>query len=311
MAYKKEWFNDTDFWTHYAPIMFDDAHWAEVPVVADGVTRLADLNLYGENPGLQAAPRSLLHFAHKILKNRRSGDFFPCKLRKEPDNRGFSGFFNEKSQKNLQVQQAPRVLDLCCGMGRISSELARRGFAVTGVDITSAFLEAARDDAVYENLDIEYIEADARSFRRPGFFDTAVNLYISFGYFDDPADDLLVARNVYESLKDGGSFIVETLGKEIAVRDFIGGEWFERAGFTVLTEYEALDSWGVLKNRWILIRDGKRMEKVFTQRLYAATELRALLLEAGFSTVELYGDWDEAPYDHRSRVLIAVARKGR
>lgn len=259
VAYKKEWFNDADFWKHYAPIMFDNAHWAEVPDVADGVTRMAGLNLYGENSALRSAPR---------------------------------------------------VLDLCCGMGRVSSELARRGFAVTGVDITAAFLETARDDAAYENLDIEYIEADARAFRRPGFFDTAVNLYISFGYFDDPADDLLLARNVYESLKGGGSFIIETLGKELAVRDFTEGEWFERAGFTVLTEYEALDSWGALKNRWILIRDGERREKVFTQRLYAATELRALLLEAGFSAVELYGGWDGAPYDHRARTLIAVGRKG-
>jgi SAM-dependent methyltransferase len=259
VAYKKEWFNDPDFWKNYAPIMFDDAHWAEVPGVADGVTRLAGLKLYGESP---------------------------C------------------------PQPAPRVLDLCCGMGRVSSELARRGFAVTGVDITAAFLETARDDAAYENLDIEYIEADARSFKRPGFFDTAVNLYISFGYFDDPAGDLLLARNVCESLKSGGSFIIETLGKEIAVRDFTEGEWFERAGFTVLTKYEALDSWGALKNRWILIRDGKRMEKVFTQRLYAATELRALLFEAGFSSVELYGGWDEEPYDQHAQTLIAVGRKG-
>jgi SAM-dependent methyltransferase len=239
--------------------MFDDAHWAEVPGVADGLTRLAGLNLYGGDSGLRSAPK---------------------------------------------------VLDLCCGMGRVSSELARRGFSVTGVDITAAFLETARDDAAYENLGIEYIEADARSFRRPGFFDTAVNLYISFGYFEDPADDLLLARNVHESLKSGGSFIIETLGKEIAVRDFTEGEWFERAGFTVLTQYEAIDSWGALKNRWILLRDGERIEKVFTQRLYAASELRALLLEAGFSSVELYGGWDEAPYDHRARTLIAAGRKG-
>jgi SAM-dependent methyltransferase len=258
VVYKKEWFNDADFWTRYAPIMFDDAHWAEVPDVADGVTRLAGLDLYGGDSGLRSAPK---------------------------------------------------VLDLCCGMGRVSSELARRGFSVTGVDITQVFLETARDDAAYENLGIEYLEADARSFRRPGFFDTAVNLYISFGYFEDPADDLLLARNVYESLKSRGSFIIETLGKEIAVRDFTEGEWFERAGFTVLTQYEALDSWGALKNRWILIKDGKRTEKVFTQRLYAASELRALLLEAGFSSAELYGDWGGEPYDHRARTLIAVGRK--
>jgi len=207
------------------------------------------------------------------------------------------------------IEKRPKVLDLCCGIGRISSELARRGFAVTGVDLTAAMLETAREDASYEGLDIEYVQADARSFIRSGFFDTAVNLYISFGYFENPADDLLVARNVFESLKPGGSFIIETLGKELAVRNFIPGECFERAGFTVLTEYEAVDSWAALKNRWILIRNSERIEKTFIQRLYAATELRLMLFEAGFSTVELYGGWNEQPYDQNAHVLIAVGRK--
>ena len=271
MPYQKEWFNDEDFWRFYAPIIFDDAHWAEVPGVADGVTRLAGLRLYGEGVSSGGG---------------------------KPD--------------------GPRVLDLCCGMGRITTELARRGFAATGVDITASFLETAREDAAYERLDIEYIQADARSFRRPDFFDTAVNLYISFGYFENPDDDLLVARNVCESIKPGGSFIIETLSKEIAVRDFTRGEWFERAGFTVLTEYEAVDSWAALKNRWILVRNAQaaageapfRIEKTFTQRLYAATELRALLIKAGFSSVELYGGWDERPYDQNAEGLIAVGRKG-
>ena len=272
MGYKEEWFNDADFWKNFAPVIFDDRHWAEVSEVADSVTRLAGLRLYGGSP----TPAG-----------------------------------------------GPRVLDLCCGMGRISAELARRGFAATGVDICEAFLETARDDAAYENLDIEYILEDVRSFKHPLFFDTAVNLYVSFGYFQDPADDLLMVRNAYESLKPGGSFIIETLGKEIAVRDFVQAEWFERAGFTVLTEYEAVDSWAALKNRWILIRNDprnappgseseapSRIEKIFTQRLYSATELAALLFEAGFSPVELYGGWDERPYDQNALVLIAVGRKG-
>jgi hypothetical protein len=55
-------------------------------------------------------PRSLLRFAHKTLKNRLQGDFLPCKLRKEPNNCGFYGFFQRKNRKNLQVQQAPRAL---------------------------------------------------------------------------------------------------------------------------------------------------------------------------------------------------------
>jgi hypothetical protein len=118
-----------------------------------------------------------------------------------------------------------------------------------------------------------------------------------------------VARNVYESLKPGGAFIIETLGKEIAVRDFVEAEWFERAGFMVLTEYAPVDSWAALKNRWILINGERRIEKTFTQRLYAASELRTLLEKAGFSPVELYGAWDESPYDNRAATLIAVGRK--
>jgi SAM-dependent methyltransferase len=260
----KEWFNDENFWGPFAPVMFDDTHWAEVSQVADGLTHLARLDLY--------------------VSLSQSGD--------------------------LHRNSGPHILDLCCGFGRITAELARRGFAAVGVDITESYLRTAREDAAYEQLDIEYVREDARVFRRPGFFDVAVNLYISFGYFKKREDDLKTARNVYDSLKPGGAFIIETLGKEIAVRDFVEAEWFERAGFTVLTEYAPVDSWEGLKNRWIIIKDGRRIEKTFTQRLYAATELRALLQEAGFPQVEIYGDWDESPYDHRAKKLIAVGRKG-
>ncbi|MDR3336566.1 MAG: class I SAM-dependent methyltransferase [Treponema sp.] len=204
----------------------------------------------------------------------------------------------------------PKVADLCCGFGRITLELARRGFAVTGVDLTASYLAAARDDAAYEHLEAEFLRRDVREFKREDAFDLAVNLYISFGYFENKDDDLLFARNVYESLKKGGCFIIETLGKEIAVRDFVETEWFERAGFYVLTQYEVVNSWEGLKNRWILFdKEGRRIERNFTQRLYAATEIRTLLLEAGFSKAEIYGDWDEGPYGDRAESLIAVGRK--
>ncbi|GHT67509.1 SAM-dependent methyltransferase [Spirochaetia bacterium] len=251
MAHKEEWFNDESFWEQYAPVMFDEKHWAEVPDVADGVIRLA------------------------------------------------------------RLKGASRILDLCCGFGRLTLEFARRGFAATGVDITESYLKTAREDAIYENLDIEFTKEDVRDFRRPEFFDAAVNLYISFGYFADPLDDKRFIQNAYDSLKRGGTLIIDTLGKEIAVRDFVESEWFEKAGFFVLTEYEAIDSWSSLKNRWIIIKDGKQIERTFTQRLYSAAELRSLLFEAGFAEVEIYGDWHEAVYDNSAERLIVVGRKSR
>jgi SAM-dependent methyltransferase len=278
VARKKEWFNDKEFWERYAPVMFDDKRWAEVGEVADGVTRLAQLRLYPEGEGVVPA---------------------------------------EGAAPPIMPLSAPRIADLCCGFGRLTLEFARRGFAATGVDLTESYLRAAREDAAYENLDIEFIRQDVRDFTRPGFFDIAVNLYVSFGYFADPADDRRFVKNAYDSLKPGGSLIIDTLGKELAVRDFVEAEWFERAGYFILTEYEVVESWSSLQNRWILIDKGERegdkvprqIERTFTQRLYAASELRALLFEAGFSEVELYGGWDESPYDNMAERLIAVGRK--
>ncbi|QQO08927.1 class I SAM-dependent methyltransferase [Breznakiella homolactica] len=251
MGIKKEWFEDERFWESFAPIMFDEDRWAEVPAVADGALRLS---------GLEDAGNA-------------------------------------------------RILDLCCGMGRIANEFSRRGFAVTGVDITPSYLEAAKENAAYEGLDGRFILNDVRSFREPDAFDLAVNLYTSFGYFENPADDELFVRNACDSLKSGGVFIIETQGKELAVRDFVDNEWFERAGFTVLTEYFCVDSWAGLGHRWILIKDGKRLERSFVRRLYSAAELRYLFLEAGFSAVHTYGEWDGSPYDQDARMMITVGIK--
>ncbi len=255
-ATDREWFEEEEFWERFSPIMFDEARWAEVPAVADGIARLSGI---------------------------------------EPRPDGASG-------------KPRRLLDLCCGTGRVAVELAGRGYATTGVDITSSYLRAAQESCDDEGIRIELVREDARRFVRPAYFDLVVNLYFSFGYFDDPADDALLARNVRASLAPGGAFIIETVGKEIAARDFMEGEWFDREGYTVLTEYTPVDSWAALRNRWILIRGAERMERSFDQRLYAATELRSLLLDAGFASVEVYGDWDGSPYDQAARVLIAVAR---
>ena len=268
MAHREEWFNDSKFWEQYAPVMFDDKRWNEVPVVADGITRLAGLNLYEDEEPARKSPAP------------------PGRPRCEP-----------------------AIIDFCCGFGRITLELARRGFAASGVDITETYLQTAREDAAYEGLDIEFIRKDVRDFKRKKAFDAAVNLYNSFGYFEDPNDDFLFLKNIHFSLKDGGALIIDVLGKEIAIRDYREAEWFERAGFTVLTECMPVDSWGSTWNRWILIKDGRRTEKVFVQRLYAASELRTLLFRAGFASVELYGNWDESPYDNDAQTLIAVGIK--
>ncbi len=103
----------------------------------------------------------------------------------------------------LGLQSGAAVLDLCCGIGRHSMEFARRGFKVTGVDRTVPYLDQARASAAKENLEIEFVQSDMREFSRPAAFDGAINFFTAFGYFDDPADDARVARNLCDSIETG------------------------------------------------------------------------------------------------------------
>jgi len=200
------------------------------------------------------------------------------------------------------------VLDICCGPGRHAAEFARRGCRVTGIDITEPYLDAARSTAAAEGFDIEYLRADAREFARPGAFDLAVNLFTSFGYFDDPADDERMARRAFESLAPGGVLVMELAGKETTARDFRDGEWFERDGRLILTEQAVVGAWEGIRHRWMVVDGNRRIDRTWFRRLYAGTELAALLRRAGFADVSLYGSFDGAPYGPEARTLVAVAR---
>jgi len=212
----------------------------------------------------------------------------------------------------LGLEPGAAVLDLPCGVGRHSLEFARRGFRVTGVDRTAAYLAEARERAAAEGLEIEWVQADMREFVRPGAFDAAINLYTSFGYFEDPAEDLRVARNLCHSLKPGGALAMDLMGKEVLARIFQPRDWQELGdGAFYLQERSVARDWTWADNRWILIRPGgDRYEFSVSHRLYDGAGLRALLLAAGFETVDLYGELDGAPYDTRARRLVAVARTG-
>ena len=206
------------------------------------------------------------------------------------------------------LKQGAAVLDACCGPGRHSLELASRGYRVTGVDLTEAYLEAARESAAGLS-GLSFIRADIRGFEGRGAFDLAINLFTSFGYFSEPADDREALRRLRASLKEGGALVLETQGKETTVRDFVSGESFERAGCRIRTEFSVIGPWEGIRERWILSRPGAgTMDRSFSLRLYSGTEMRSALLGAGFSEARIFGDLDGSPYDQAARSLVALAR---
>jgi len=212
----------------------------------------------------------------------------------------------------LGLPESARVLDLCCGPGRHALELTRRGFRVTGVDRTPSYLDEARSRAVTEGLDVEFVQADMREFRREGAFDGAGSMFTSFGFFSDPEDDRRVLRHLHASLKPGGILVMDLVGKEPLARDFLARDWQETEGVLVLRESRILDDWSKVESRYIVVVDGRLRERTFLIRVHSAAELTEILEECGFGRVEVFGSLDGSAYDHQAeRLIVRAHRPGR
>lgn len=208
------------------------------------------------------------------------------------------------------LSKGASVLDAGCGPGRISIELALRGLKVTGVDLIQSELDAAKESAADEKVKIEWIKDDLRTFTSKKKFDAAINLYTSFGYCDTIEEDIQILRRIYDCVKDGGFFILECTSRETAIKYWTEGEWFERAGMTVLTKFTVEGAWEGLRSKWTLLgKDGGRIEHEFVQRLYSAVELKRLILASGFKSAEIYGGYNFEPYNQNMSTMVIVARK--
>jgi SAM-dependent methyltransferase len=158
---------------------------------------------------------------------------------------------------------------------------------------------------------VEFVQEDMRHFHRPAAFDLALNLFSSFGYFGDVAEDLQVLRQLHGSLKPGGQVLLEMAGKEPLARTFQPRTWHRHAERDeyLLEERVVREGWSWIENHWIWIRGPAQKAFTFGIRLYSGVELTALLSDAGFSTVQLYGSLVGTPYDHTAQRLVAVATK--
>jgi SAM-dependent methyltransferase len=200
-----------------------------------------------------------------------------------------------------------RILDAPCGFGRHSLALARRGFDVTGVDLSETELQRAKERAAGARLPLQLVRQDMRDMEFSGEFDVALNLFSSIGFFSDDEDRLLLDR-FCTALKPGGAFVLDTRNRDFAIHDIAPEEIVRlpEGAIRVKNRFDVRTS--RVQQTWWLEKD-RRLLGETEIRLYSAHELLRMLRPERWSQVELFGGLDGRPFALDSPRIVLVATK--
>lgn len=209
----------------------------------------------------------------------------------------------------LALQPGAKVLDVPCGEGRLSIELAARGHQLTGLDFNPPVVAKARERAAERKVSADFRVGDMRKLAFGPEFDAAFNWFGSFGYFDD-ATNLEVAKGFARALKPGGKLLIEGHVLETILPKYAPRGWSETKGGAKLLEDRRFDpATGRIDSTWTWIKDGKEERYDLSIRIYSFRELSDLLRAAGFSEVTGYETLTGKPLVVGSSRCTAVAVK--
>ncbi|MHC4090713.1 MAG: methyltransferase domain-containing protein [Planctomycetota bacterium] len=209
----------------------------------------------------------------------------------------------------LQLPTGGTVLDVPCGHGRHAIELATRGFQVTGVDISTDFLSAARAAAADRAVKIRWEQRDMRDLPWAGEFDGVFCFGNSFGYLDH-SGNVEFLQAAARTLKAGGRFVLDSgVIAESILPNFQPRRWYEVSDIHMLIEnrYDPVNS--RLVTDYTFIRGGEVEKRSGSQQVYTCAELRRLLGEAGFSDFQAYSSPQRTPFELAAPRLLLLSHR--
>lgn len=206
----------------------------------------------------------------------------------------------------------PSVLDVACGRGRHSLNLARLGYTnILGVDLAANAITKANEEAGKQSDELaERLRFTRHDMRNPveGRFDLVVNLFTSFGYMSDERDNIQVLNHMLDSVAERGVFVIDFLNAPAVKSTLVPEERLQLKGYDIYIRRFIKDR-AVHKIMQFTHRESGEMQE-FTERvaLYDADWFRDALAGPGFEITHLFGQYDGAPYDEESPRLLLFAR---
>lgn len=191
---------------------------------------------------------------------------------------------------HLEIAQGAKVLDLGCGMGRHAFAFARRGFDVTGIDLSPLLIQQAKVALQKEpelRCRLHFMEANLFALPPLGKFDVVTNLFTSFGYFEKDEKNAALFRVAAEHLNPEGVFFLDYLHPGQVRRSLIPHEQKEIEGghvdiFKTITN-----------NRVVKTIQFYRPERTYSEKvkLYDRSEVEKMLEQQHFEVVDVWNDF--------------------
>ena len=205
----------------------------------------------------------------------------------------------------LHLKPNTSCWDLCCGKGRHSIYLNKKGYKVVGTDLSEQSIIEANKSA---NATLDFYTQDMRTLFRTNYFDVVFNLFTSFGYFDKRQDDVRVFSSVYKSLNPNGLFVFDFLNAQYVRNNFVSTteQTIDDMTFHIT---KLIESNTVIKN--IDFTDNKKAYH-FEERvkLFDKSYFDELAEECGFTILHTFGNYRLEPFDlQASPRLILVLQK--
>ena len=213
--------------------------------------------------------------------------------------------------ETLELVRGATVLDLCCGQGRHGQLLADRGIKVVGLDSSRFLLTEAQKNGSTSQNRLHLVEGDTRHIPLKPVCDAVINLFTSFGFFED-SDNKRVITAVAAALKPSGKFLLEYWNPYAVLQlNQTRNWWWMSESLLALAEVEYDPAAGQLSDYRTVVdlSTGTIQESVNRIRFYFPTELEEIFASAGLKVRAMYGDFDYSPFLTESRRLITIAEK--
>ena len=214
-------------------------------------------------------------------------------------------------EKFLKLKKGMKILDLACGHGRHSIELARRGYDVTGQDINASFLKQAEQAARKSKVNVKFVKSDMRKIPFKEKFGAIINLFTSFGYFKNDKENQKVIREISRALKPGGKLLMDITNREWLLKNYLPKDWRQFPdGSIELNERSFNPKTGYNTEKRIKIfPGGKRKTYEISLRLYTIAELNKMYKSAGLILKKTFGGFHGERLTPDTKRCLLIAEK--